>query len=86
VSLIPFNKPTVAPPSTPQKTSAPVNSQPPPNRPKSILKGIQRCFKCQGFDHLASDCTNQGIVTLAEWKAVEKEENEEEIEGDFGKL
>ena len=54
-SPIPFHKPTVRQPSTPQKTPAPLNSQPPPNKPKSISKGIQRCFKCQGFGHLASD-------------------------------
>lgn len=36
------------------------------------------CFKCQGLSHIASDCPNRTIITLAEWEAVKEEEVEEE--------
>ena len=36
-----------------------------------------RCFKCQGLGHIASECPNRKVITLAEWAAV-KEDFEEE--------
>ena len=43
----------------------------------------RRCFKCQGLGHIASDCPNRKVITLAEWtnvKEVFEEEHEEEEE------
>jgi len=34
-------------------------------------------FKCQGLGHIASECPNRKVITLAEWAAV-KEDFEEE--------
>ena len=47
----------------------------------------KRCFKCQGLGHIATDFSNCNVITLAEWKVIEEEEeieeqNEGEIEGD----
>jgi len=47
--------------------------------------GARRCFKCQGLGHIAADCPNQKVITLAKWEVVKegkKEvEPEEELEG-----
>ena len=44
----------------------------------------RRCFKCQGLGHIAYECPNRKVVTLAEWATVkevfEEEENEDEDE------
>jgi len=40
----------------------------------------RRCFKCQGLGHIAADCPNCRVITLAEWDAVEEEVAEEEKE------
>jgi len=37
----------------------------------------RRCFKCQGLAHIASECQNRRIVSLAEWEANKEEEEEE---------
>ena len=42
----------------------------------------RRCFKCQGLGHIASDCPNRRIMTLAEWDAIRKEDKEEEQKED----
>jgi len=71
----------------PHKNQTPQRSLPPQPIPKPIPKGIQTCFDCQAFGHSASDFTNYRYVTLAEWKAVEEaeleEENEENDEDNF---
>ena len=42
--------------------------------------GSRKCFKRQGYGHIAADCPNRRIVTLVE----EREEEEEElIQGEF---
>ena len=55
-----------------------------PQKAKLHSKGFgllaSQGFKCQGFGHLASDCTNRRFVTLAKWKAAEEVELEEENE------
>jgi len=40
----------------------------------------RRCFKCQGLGHIATDCPNRWVITLAEWDAVKEEVAEEEKE------
>jgi len=40
------------------------------------------CFKCQGLRHIASDCPNRRIITLAEWDAIREEDKEEEQKED----
>ncbi|KAK0594953.1 hypothetical protein LWI29_002093 [Acer saccharum] len=45
-------------------------------QPSSSNASSRRCFKCQGFGHIASECPNRRIVSLVE------EENEEEMEED----
>jgi len=43
----------------------------------------RRCFKCQGLGHIASDCPNHKVITLAKCSAVKEEFEEEEKEDDF---
>ena len=43
----------------------------------------RRCFKWQGLGHIASDCSNHKVITLAEWAAMKKVFEEEEKEDDF---
>ena len=72
-NLVP--SPTAPPLPSPQKSQTPLQSLPPQLKPKH---GTPRCFKCQGFGHIAADCVNRRSITLAEWEAIEKEEKEEE--------
>ena len=61
----------MAPKTAPQTTSNP--------RPKET----KRCFRYQGLGHIASECPNKRVVTLAEFQAYFDEgmEGEEEEEG-----
>jgi len=44
----------------------------------------RRCFKCQGAGHIASDCPNHKVITLAKWSALkevfEEEKNDDDCE------
>jgi len=42
----------------------------------------RRCFKCQGLRHIASDCLNRKVVTLAKWRVVDEQEIVKEIKGE----
>jgi len=64
----------------PPNTSAPQKAFPPPNRSKQGPLNPGRCFKCQGLGHVAADCPNRRVITLAEWDAVKEEVVEEETE------
>ena len=67
-----FKKPTTFSPQVPQK------NQPPQIRPNPTSIPPRRCFKCQGLGHIASECPNRRIVSLAEWEANKEEEEEED--------
>jgi len=43
----------------------------------------RRCFKWQGLGHIALNCPNRKVITLAEWVAVKEVFEEEEKEDDF---
>ena len=77
-SPFPTPKPMGPIPPIPQKNQTPQQSLPLQPRPKPLLKGIQRCFKCQGLGHIALNCPNREIISLAEWEVAKEEENEEE--------
>jgi len=71
-------RPTAQPFQTPQKTQTPQRTYPPPqNRPAPTPMSARRCFKCQGLGHIAADCPNRKVVTLAEWESLKEEEEEE---------
>jgi len=82
----PFNKgspsippiPTNTSPPFPQKSQPPQRNQPPPNRPNPGPSTPRRCFKCQGLGHIALECPNRRIISLAEWETNKEEEEEED--------
>ena len=76
----PFHHPYTS--LAPQKSQTPQKNLFPPPTQKALPKNPPRCFKCQGFGHLASECTNRRFVTLAEWKATEEVPLEEEVENE----
>ena len=83
---VPFNKGSSSYPTkpmgtfapTPQKSQAPQKGQTPPIRPNSTPNATKRCFRCQGLGHIASECPNRRIISLAEWEANKEEEEEED--------
>jgi len=65
------SKPTPTPTITPsQKSFTPK----PPLNPQER----RRCYKCQGFGHIALECSNRRVMTMAECQAIEEVEWEEE--------
>ena len=73
-------KPTPPSPSFPQKTPTPQRPQQIPNRPSQTPISQKRCYKCQGFGHIASDCPSRKIISLAEWESKKDEYVEEKRE------
>ncbi|GKV29618.1 hypothetical protein SLEP1_g38525 [Rubroshorea leprosula] len=59
---------------TPAKTEKEVSS----SRPAQ--SNTRKCFKCQGFGHIASDCPNRRVVTLIGGEIHEASEDEAEKE------
>jgi len=41
------------------------------------------CFKCQGLGHIASDCPNCKVITLADWSTVKEQFEEEQKEHEY---
>ena len=37
----------------------------------------KRCFKCQELGHIAADCPNQKVITLAKWEAMKEDQLED---------
>ena len=60
-------------------TSAPQKANPPQTRPVQGPYNPRR-FKCQGLGHIAADCPNRKVITLAEWDAAREEVVEDEPE------
>ena len=60
------SKPVTSPTSFPQEDHAPQNSHPPQNEPSPDLITLRSCFKCQDLDHIALECRNGNITSLAE--------------------
>ena len=82
----PFQRPpniTPRPQAPPPPRSNPSNAQNTPQRNPPKPEDRRRCFRCQGLGHIASECPNKRIVTLAEFQASFKGldgENEEQEE------
>jgi len=79
----PTSRPQNPSPSFPQRTPAPQKIQTPQNRPNPYTISNRRCFKCQGLGHIASDCPNHKVITLAEWSAMKEGFEEEEKKDDY---
>ena len=76
----PFNKGSYTPTPKPQITPiTPSNAKPsPPTKPPLNPHERRRCYRCQGFGHIASDCPNKRVITLIEYRGLEEEERMEE--------
>jgi len=79
----PISKPQNLPPFFLERTPAPQKIQTPQHRPNPNHISNRRCFKCQGLGHIALDCPNYKVITLAEWLPVKEVFEEEEKEDDY---
>ena len=43
-------------------------------KPSSISNSAQKCYRCQGYDHIAYDCPNRRVVTIRKEVIEEKDE------------
>jgi hypothetical protein len=69
-------KPPVEQPSSSVKPSPKTSTQ---NKTKAV-----KCFKCQGFGHISSDCPTRRTITIIKGEAYEvSEEEEDEARDDF---
>ena len=74
------SKPVTPTTPTSQKNQTPQKGLAPQNRPNPGPSTPRRCFKCQGLGHIASECPNRRIVSLAEWEANKEEEEKKSRE------
>ena len=81
-SFQPPPKPQNPFPLNPQKTIAPQKAPAPPFHPNPNPMANRRWFKCQGLGHIASECPNRKVITLAEWTTVKEDFEEEEHENE----
>nr|GEV62317.1 hypothetical protein [Tanacetum cinerariifolium] len=65
-----FRPTTYSKPTSTNKTTTPTNSQPSMiSNPKSEpSKAPCRCFRCQGLGHIASECPNKRMISLADFE------------------
>nr|GEY33290.1 hypothetical protein [Tanacetum cinerariifolium] len=65
-----FRPTTYSKPTSTNKTTTPTNSQPSMiSNPKSEpSKAHRRCFRCQGFRHIASECPNKRMISLVDFE------------------
>ena len=47
------------------------------DKPTNTSNALKKCFKCQGYGHIASECPNRKVITIVENEVVEEEEEEE---------
>ena len=45
-----------------------------------INPNTQKCFKCQDYDHITSDCPNRIVIAIVEWEIQEMPNEEEEYQ------
>lgn len=72
-------------PSTNSKASKPSpkdESAAGSNHPSASKTNSRKCFKCQGFGHIASDCPNRNMVTLIE-EDIEVQKEDDSAEEQF---
>ena len=70
-------------PTRSKRPSAPIPQAPQKNPPSQTHSNptsntLGRCFKCRGLGHIAFECPNRRIVSLAEWEANKEEEEKED--------
>ncbi|KAL9993547.1 putative transcription factor interactor and regulator CCHC(Zn) family [Helianthus debilis subsp. tardiflorus] len=74
------NKPSLAPNALSMPTSepSPMKTIDVPDGSSTISKHSRRCFRCQGLGHIASECPNKRVITLAEFEALSEPKFDEE--------
>ncbi|XP_048503161.2 uncharacterized protein LOC125498889 [Beta vulgaris subsp. vulgaris] len=74
----PYSKPntTLSKPNTSYSSKPPQKNEVKPTVPNTP----RRCYRCQGLGHIASECPNKKVITLAEYEAIEEGYEEEEEE------
>ena len=52
-------------------------------KPSSISNSTRKCYRCQGYGHIAFDCPNQRVVTIREEVIKEEEEEVNQEDGEI---
>ena len=52
-------------------------------KPSSISNYTWKCYRCQGYGHIASDCPNRRVVTVREEVIKEEEEEVNQEDGEI---
>ncbi|KAJ0566766.1 putative transcription factor interactor and regulator CCHC(Zn) family [Helianthus annuus] len=74
------NKPSLAPNALSMPTSepSPMKTVDVPDGSSTTSKHSRHCFRCQGVGHIASECANKRVITLAEFEALSEPKFDEE--------